>query len=274
MPGRSTTREQYDLVLSMRAAGARINDIALAADVHRCTVRAWLIRPPEHLVEQRARISLHELGAAYSYLLGLYLGDGTLSRTRKPGLLLLRIFQDERYTELITECAQAIEAVSRHRAGTIRREGCIEIHASWKQWLALFPQHGPGRKHERPIYLADWQAEVVDRFPKPLIRGLIQSDGCRVLNNVPRGKRPYPRYHFSNRSQDIHAIYHRALDRLGVHWTRPSLKDTSVARRADVEFLDTFVGPKTDPAPFPYDEEPPAVTPLPGLPAGSDEQPG
>jgi hypothetical protein len=25
-----------------------------------------------------------------------------------------------------------------------------------------FPQHGPGRKHERPIVLEPWQLEIVD----------------------------------------------------------------------------------------------------------------
>ena len=29
----------------------------------------------------------------------------------------------------------------------------------WKHWPCLFPQHGPGRKHERPIVLEDWQRD-------------------------------------------------------------------------------------------------------------------
>jgi hypothetical protein len=68
-------------------------------------------------------------------------------------------------------------------------------------WICLFPQHGPGRKHERKIELTGWQQDLVDLDPRPLLRGLLHSDGCRVLNWV-KGT-PYPRYHFSNVSPDI-----------------------------------------------------------------------
>ncbi len=46
--------------------------------------------------------------------------------------------------------------------------------------------------------------EIVDADPRPLVRGLIHSDGCRVLNWV-KGT-PYPRYHFTNESLDIRAM--------------------------------------------------------------------
>jgi len=38
-------------------------------------------------------------------------------------------------------------------------------------WPCLFPQHGPGRKHERKIELAPWQEAIVDREPEQFIRG-------------------------------------------------------------------------------------------------------
>jgi hypothetical protein len=49
---------------------------------------------------------------------------------------------------------------------------------------------------------------------------------------------------FTNASTDILAIFTEALDLLGVHWTQTTARDISVARRGDVSFLDTFVGPK------------------------------
>lgn len=49
---------------------------------------------------------------------------------------------------------------------------------------------------------------------------------------------------FTNASADILAIFTDALDQLGVHWTRTTPRIVSVARRADVLHLDTFVGPK------------------------------
>ena len=33
---------------------------------------------------------------------------------------------------------------------------------AWQHWPCLFPQHGPGRKHERPIVLEHWQRVIVD----------------------------------------------------------------------------------------------------------------
>lgn len=42
----------------------------------------------------------------------------------------------------------------------------------------------------------------------------------------------------------ILGIFTSALDLLGVHWTQTTARIVSVARRDDVAFLDTFVGPK------------------------------
>ena len=47
--------------------------------------------------------------------------------------------------------------------------------------VRAFPQHGPGRKHLRSIVLADWQLELTHAHPGSLVRGLIDSDGCRVV---------------------------------------------------------------------------------------------
>ena len=62
-----------------------------------------------------------------------------------------------------------------------------------------------GKKHERKIELTVWQQELVDRDPRPLVRGLLHPDGCRVLNWV--NGTPYPRYRFSNVSADILGIF-------------------------------------------------------------------
>jgi hypothetical protein len=92
----------------------------------------------------------------------------------------------------------------------------------WNHWPCLFPQHGPGRKHDRRIQLEAWQEAIVERNREPLVKGLIESDGCRVVAN-DRGLRSV-RYHFSNRSEDIKQLYCESLDALGIRWTRPSAK--------------------------------------------------
>lgn len=55
----------------------------------------------------------------------------------------------------------------------------MRILACDRAWSCLFPQHGPGRKHARPIVLADWQQEIVCEHPGRFLRGLIHSDGWR-----------------------------------------------------------------------------------------------
>jgi hypothetical protein len=123
----------------------------------------------------------------------------------------------------------------------VRKIGCLEIVSLWKHWPCLFPQHGPGRKHDRKIELTPWQAEMVARHPQQLLRGLIHSDGWRGINPVGRG---YPRYLFTNFSDDIRQIFCRACDLFGVSWRRSRWNTISVARRKSVEKLDAVIGPK------------------------------
>jgi hypothetical protein len=129
-----------------------------------------------------------------------------------------------------------------NKVSRVKKVGCTEVASYSKHWPCLFPQHGPGKKHQRKIELTVWQQELVDLDPRPLIKGLLHSDGCRVLNWV--NGTPYPRYHFSNVSADIRGIFGRACDQLGVDWRANNRWSLSVARRGSVARLDEFVGPK------------------------------
>jgi hypothetical protein len=81
----------------------------------------------------------------------------------------------------------------------------------------LLPQHGPGRKHLRPIQLQPWQEALIEGATEEFVRGLIDSDGCRVVAN-DRGVRSV-RYHFSNPSDDVRNLFCAALDELSIPWT-------------------------------------------------------
>jgi hypothetical protein len=83
--------------------------------------------------------------------------------------------------------------------------------------------------------------------PRNSFAGLIHSDGCRCINNVVTRGKPYsyPRYFFTNVSEDILMLCADAFDRLGVEWRRNRWNSLSVAKRDSVAFLDTFIGPKT-----------------------------
>ena len=184
--------------------------------------------------------------APYRYLLGMYLGDGYIA-THRRAVYRLDITCCDKYPGIIEECEQAMAAVMpSSKVGWRLGEGCIYVNSYSKHWPCLFPQHGLGRKHERRIELTPWQRAIVEAHPQELLRALIHSDGCRVMNNiVSKGRRyAYPRYFFSNRSGDILGIFGETCDALGVEWRFNLPWSISIAKRASVALLDEFVGPK------------------------------
>ena len=94
--------------------------------------------------------------------------------------------------------------------------------------------------------LSDWQRTIVEQAPQPFLCGLIQTDGWRGLNRVHvKGKDyAYPRYQFSNRSDDIRKLFTDVCDQLGIAWRQWTRYHVSIARRESVAYLDQFIGPK------------------------------
>ncbi|WP_354701497.1 hypothetical protein [Paraconexibacter sp. AEG42_29] len=188
---------------------------------------------------------------AYAHLFGLYLGDGHLNTAARGPQLAFHF--DAIYPQLIAEADASIKAVAGRSPQYYTREGwrVTILKLAWKGWPALFPQHGPGRKHERPIVLEPWQQRIVDRHPEAFLLGLVQSDGCRTINRfttaLPSGRvaeYAYPRYFFSNESADIRGLFCQTCERLGVRWTQSNRRNISVAHRDSVAILDAFIGPK------------------------------
>lgn len=186
----------------------------------------------------------------YAELLGWYLGDGHISRGRRD-VFNLHVYNDQRYTALNAHIRDLMAVVKPGgKPHTRRVPGTVITTVSWKHWPCLFPQHGPGRKHERPIVLEDWQEHVVSAYPADFLRGLFHSDGARVRNWATRdvgGERrryDYPRWQFVNASTDILALCTWALDLVDVPWRRSGERVVSVSRRAAVETLDALIGLK------------------------------
>ncbi|MDP8959980.1 MAG: helix-turn-helix domain-containing protein [Actinomycetota bacterium] len=235
---------EFDAVQELIRSGMNDCAIARVTGIPRPTVRDWRSKVRNERIDPHcpicSRAPLDQ--AAYAYLLGLYLGDGCLSEHPR-GVFKLRIALDLRYLGIIDECARAIAAVrGRNRCGFRENIGCIEVYSFWKHWPCLFPQHGPGLKHRRKIELEPWQEEIIGRHPEHLLRGLIHSDGCRSLNRV--NGTGYPRYYFTNASEDIRRIFCNACDRYGVAWRQMNQRNISVARAPDVLKLDLVIGPK------------------------------
>ena len=247
--------ETVERVLALHADGLGARRIASLTGLSPRTVGDWIAgkvprsaRPEKGCPAcgQRSHVFSELDTDSYSYLLGIYLGDGYLARHPR-GVYRLRISLDLRYPEIVDECARVLQVLMPNtRIGRQVRTGpwgkWIELGAYSKAWPCLFPQHGPGKKHERPIELTRWQLELVNQAPQMFLRGLIQSDGCRFENSGRNGWRA-SRYSFSNLSEDILALFCWACEMLGLRWTEAK-QTIYVSRKADVARMDEFIGPK------------------------------
>jgi hypothetical protein len=242
------TLADIERVRALSATLPSISAIARATGIARSTIRSWLLGTPAWVNGPRqgacpecaARARARDRPAEYAYLLGLYLGDGHISTGARVDRM--RISLDAKYPAIIASACAAIEAVSGRRANTVSAPGCEVAYGYSKHWRCVFPQAGPGPKHKRAIVLEPWQRELVERAPEALIRGLVHSDGCRIVHTVAGHQ--YVRYFFSNKSADIHGIFRGACDQLGIRWTASRVDHTSIARRESIAAMDRFVGPK------------------------------
>jgi hypothetical protein len=237
--------DEVRLVSLLAADGHSGYEIARRTDIPVSTVHYWMQEGYGRRPQQR-EIDLADVPpGTYAYLLGLYLGDGYIARL--PRTFRLELTLDSRYPGIIDEARQALASVLVRNVVSVqnirdRNAVKVQVHSNWLP--VLFPQHGPGPKHRRPIVLVDWQQSIVEEHSDLFLRGLIQSDGCRCMNKVWGGKYAYPRYFFKQVSVDIMDLFTDACDRVGIEYRCTKPTEVSIARAASVARLDEFVGPK------------------------------
>lgn len=247
------TKAEFDDVKQLIAEGLSDHKIARLTGISQSTVRCWRYRegPPGPRSHHFSWRFLDEY--AYCYLLGCYLGDGTVARQSRNGWEL-RLACDQRYVDIMDEIrAAAILTFPDAQPTTFApTSGAAVVRISHPGIAQAFPQHGPGRKHLRRIVLADWQTELTHREPEAFIRGLIHSDGCRAENRfrtqLPSGRTAeyhYIRYFFSNLSTDIRNIFVEHCKLLKIRVTQSNARNLSVSHRDSVAILEQIVGPKT-----------------------------
>jgi hypothetical protein len=244
----------YRAVVALLGTGLSDYKIAKQTGVKRGTVRNWRLagHPPSTVQrdELAAAWSIRDSGA-YCYLLGIYLGDGTVVVQKG---VWLQIVNDRRYPGISNEILAAMTKTFPGRAPRVHPSSVGQsdvLCISHPAVLRAFPQHGAGRKHLRRIALADWQLELTHACPGSLLRGLIHSDGCRVINRfrtkLPSGRvadYSYVRYFFTNHSADIRGIFREHCELLGIRVTQSNHRNLTVSHRRSVAILEQIVGPK------------------------------
>ncbi|MGW4896735.1 helix-turn-helix domain-containing protein [Kitasatospora sp. NPDC004240] len=259
-----TTRTVREQAVQLLRNGARNADVARRLSVPAGTISWWKHQDlAKHgtLPGRKRSTCPHCYGSAldrpaYAYLLGLYLGDGHITQPRQHRTLSLFITCDNNWPGIMDSVEQAMRSVfPNNKPCRVRRTGCHDVKLYSNHLLCHFPQHGPGKKHERTIALEPWQREIVEAHPWEFLRGLIHSDGCRITNWATRTvngvvrRYEYPRYFFTNTSTDITRLLTDTLDAVGVAWKasvpRPTGQvNVSIARKASVALMDTHIGPK------------------------------
>jgi hypothetical protein len=244
----STRVAARDLVRS----GLPVSDVSRRLEVSRAAVRDW-----RDGTTSAPRVSecpwcedVPLVAIAYAALLGFYLGDGCLSRA--PRYWTLRISCDASLPGIVSDVERMISNTRPSgRIHLVSAPGAVVVQSNWKHWRRLLPQHGPGRKHERPIVLEAWQKTIVEANPADFLRGLFHSDGCRANNWTRRlvagemKRYDYPRWQFTNHSADIRELCCWALDLVEVPWRQSNWKTISVSTRSGVSLLDELIGLKS-----------------------------
>jgi hypothetical protein len=247
------TREE---ALSLLASGLNDCEVARRTGVPRATVRDWrrprYVRkrpnPPCARCWEPAR-PVWFSDSDYAELLALYVGDGHIARMGRT--YRLRIFLDTSYPHIIEEARLLLDrCFAANEVGLARcPKGSTTILSVYSRHLpCLFPQHGRGKKHERPIILEDWQRVSLETAPMNFIRGCIRSDGSFFINRT--GRYRYPSYEFTNYSSGIVDPFVQACDLVGLSYRRnrsrmqPLRTSIRVYRRESVEVLLRTVGIK------------------------------
>lgn len=205
----------------------------------------------EYLVSLNPNISEELRNKTYSYLLGLYLGDGNIGRIHNTKQLCITL--DKKYNNLnnytinafniLFDRAPFITDRSTHQGKY--KSNCIVISYCNCNLGIIFPHEGYGFKHDRLIELSEWQKQII--IPSEIIKGLIMSDGSYFLDKATNKFH----YNFRNRSENITNITANYLEQLGVSYTKTynvsrKIHTINIYTQSEVEKLHSLIGDKNN----------------------------
>jgi len=242
------TKKEYLKVIQLKKSGLNNSQISKLLEIPRTTINSWIkskpnfeknnnddFNPEKYIVENK-------LENTYSYILGLYLGDGYINKMKRT--YRLRIFNTKEYEQLNNHIKRQLQILfPNNKIGFVDFKSYLSIHVYSNKLIPhLFPQNGIGRKHTRNIKLVDWQKRIISH--KHLLMGLFHSDGTFYYRK--NKKNIYPAYGFRNESDDIHEIFQNCCRNLNISYTFSiKRKNTNIYKNNDVIKLKEIIGTKT-----------------------------
>lgn len=254
------TTEEYDKILTLHHQGYNCSQISRKINIPRTTIRDYITNINQPNIMRMRKISNNnilekiinqndlELRKEYSYLLGIFLGDGCLSKMNK-GVYRIRITLDAKYPGIINKVKTCVSTVMpNNKTSLVKRYveeylSCVDVSCYSKDWVNLFPFYQPGYKWKYKIQLTDWQKSVVENYPKEFWLGLFHSDGSRYKQT--NANKYY--YQFAQKSEDITNLFMWCSNLLGIKYGITKNKTTNriqIYNKDSIIFLDTFAGSK------------------------------
>jgi hypothetical protein len=274
--------EKYVEAMRLKSNGMRICDIIKILGLKRSCVNNWINRgssqhyrislgksprkgsklpenydPITYMRELNHGLSDLQRNSIYSFILGMYLGDGCIGRTRTKTLTIALDKKHEKLNEYVINAFTLLfnkkpkifdRSVDR---GQKFKSNSITVSMSSINIGIIFPHEGVGPKHLRKIELQEWQKEIIN--PVELIKGLMFSDGCYYYCNHYK----HYFYGFTNASMDIIKILEYYLNLLNIRYNKnitkafrakatTSRNNICIGQKEDVEKLHSLIGDKTN----------------------------
>ncbi len=139
-----------------------------------------------------------------AYVIGLALGDGTLSNHIRT--VRLRITCDIRYPRLIKKIRRSVQALlPNNKVSIVRRpENCVDISCYSNHWEGILGwRAGRGSKIDQKVSVPSWIKDS-DQSKVHCLRGLIETDGSIYVD------RGYPMVMFTSvipqLARDVHVM--------------------------------------------------------------------
>ena len=173
----SGMRSEAEVRLALELVANGLNDCEISRQVGipRGTIRQWRVGQTPNFRRRSGTCAVCSGDPralplpSYTYLLGLYLGDGCLTACPRA-VFKLRIACAERYPELIRYCELAISEVLPNKVGRTRKtnERCWKSTRTPSTGRACFPSTDPGAstngRSSWPPGSRNWSTATRDRW--------------------------------------------------------------------------------------------------------------